>query len=134
MSSDTQRIVLVVDDEPDAVAFVTAVMEEAGHRVVSAGSSDECMARLKEITPDLIVLDVNMPGRPGFYALSDLKKDPATQSIPVIMLTGVSRQIGVDFSTSDLNDFLGCEPDVFLEKPIDPEYLTKVAGDLLARS
>ena len=54
----------------------------------------------------------------------------ALGGLALIMLTGVSDQIGVSFSTSDMYDFLGCEPDLFLEKAIDPEYLGKVTASL----
>jgi len=123
--------VLVVDDEPDAVEFVRAVMEDAGYEVKSASNGEECKRCLQEATPDLMVLDVNMPGEAGFYVLKDLKSDPTTKDMPIIMLTGVGQQIGVSFSTEDLYDFLGCEPDIYLEKPVDPGYLRQVARQLL---
>jgi CheY-like chemotaxis protein len=121
MGPQQKRMVLVVDDEPDAVEFVRAVMEEAGYAVMSAGNAEECAAALEQATPDLLVLDVNMPGRAGFYVLRDLKADPSTKDIPVIMLTGVAEQVGIAFSTEDL----------YLEKPVDPDYLGRVAGELL---
>lgn len=131
MAEQDKRRVLVVDDEPDAVEFVRAVMEDAGYEVLSASNGEECKRCLEETTPDLMVLDVNMPGQPGFYVLRDLKADPRTKDIPIIMLTGVSQQFGVKFSTEDLYDFLGYEPDVYLEKPVDPAYLSQVARQLL---
>ena len=81
--------------------------------------------------PDLIVLDVYMPRQPGFYTLRDLKGDPATKDIPVIMLTSVGRRLGISFPTQDLYDVLGTEPDVFLEKPVDPTFLRQIADKLL---
>ncbi len=123
--------VLVVDDEPDAVEFVRAVMEDDGYEVMSASNGEECKRCLETRTPDLMVLDVNMPGEAGFYVLKDLKADPKTKDMPIIMLTGVSQQVGVSFSSGDLYDFLGCEPDMFLEKPVDPAYLSQVARQLL---
>ena len=131
MAEQSRRRVLVVDDEPDAVEFVKAVMEEDGYEVMSASNGEECKRCLAETTPDLMVLDVNMPGQPGFYVLRDLKADPRTSGIPIIMLTGVGEQVGVRFSAGDLQDFLGCEPDVYLEKPVDPQYLSEVARKLL---
>ena len=51
--------------------------------------------------------------------------------IPIIMLTSVARRLGVAFSTQDMYDFLGTEPDVYLEKPVDPMFLRRVAARLL---
>jgi two-component system alkaline phosphatase synthesis response regulator PhoP len=72
-----------------------------------------------------------MPRQPGFYTLRDLKEDPKTKTIPVIMLTSVGKRLGITFSTQDIYDFLGIEPDVFLEKPVDPMFLRKVTDRLL---
>ena len=79
----------------------------------------------------MIVLDVYMPRQPGFYTLRDLKADTRTRNIPVIMLTSISRRLGITFSTQDIYDFLGTEPDVYLEKPVDPMYLRRVTDKLL---
>jgi CheY-like chemotaxis protein len=123
--------VLVVDDEPDAVEFVRAVMEDAGYAVLSASNGAECKERLSEATPDLMVLDVNMPGQAGFYVLKDLKADPKTKDMPVIMLTGIAKDTGIAFKAEDLPEYLGCEPDAYLEKPVDPARLSEVARGLL---
>jgi two-component system alkaline phosphatase synthesis response regulator PhoP len=72
-----------------------------------------------------------MPRQPGFYTLRDLKDNPETKNIPVIMLTGVGKRLGITFSTQDIYDFLGIEPDVYLEKPVDPIFLRQVANRLL---
>ena len=131
MGGDEKHIVLVVDDEPDAVEFVRAVMEEDGYEVTSASNGAECKRLLKKATPDLLILDVNMPGEAGFYVLRDLKADPRTKDMPVIMLTGVGKESGIPFASKDLKEFVGCEPDAYLEKPVDPGYLRQVARRLL---
>ena len=131
MVAEGKYTVLVVDDEPDAVEFVRAVMEDDGYEVMSASNGEECKSCLEKATPDLMVLDVNMPGRAGFYVLKDLKSDPKTKDMPIIMLTGVAQQSGIPFGSDDLADFLGCEPDAYLEKPVDPGYLRQVVRQLL---
>jgi two-component system alkaline phosphatase synthesis response regulator PhoP len=73
-----------------------------------------------------------MPRQPGFYTLRDLKADPKTKNIPVVMLTGVGERLGITFSTQDIYDFLGIEPDAYLEKPVDPRYLRKIIDKLLS--
>jgi CheY-like chemotaxis protein len=106
--------VLVVDDDQSVVAFVSTALSPE--------------------PPDLIILDVYMPRQPGFYTLRDLKDNPKTKEIPVIMLTGIGKRLGIAFSTQDIYDSLGIEPDVYLEKPVDPMYLQQVTDRLLGMS
>ncbi len=118
-----QKKVLVVDDDQTAVAFVRTTLEPEKYL---AG-----LSQARKDPPDLIILDVYMPRQPGFYTLRDLKADPKTKNIPVVMLTGVGERLGITFSTQDLYDFLGTEPDAYLEKPIDPRFLRKIVNRLL---
>jgi CheY-like chemotaxis protein len=126
-----QKRVLVVDDDQTAVAFVRATLEPEKYQVIGADDGLAGLSQAREEPPDLIILDVYMPRQPGFYTLRDLKTDPKTKNIPVIMLTSVARRLGVTFSTQDIYDFLGTEPDVYLEKPVDPMFLRRVTDRLL---
>lgn len=127
----TQKKILVVDDDQSAVAFVRAALESEKYEVAGAVDGLAGMSQVRKDPPDLIILDVYMPRQPGFYTLRDLKEDPKTKTIPVIMLTSVGKRLGITFSTQDIYDFLGIEPDVFLEKPVDPMFLRKVTDRLL---
>lgn len=82
--------------------------------------------RPRRIRPALIVLDVQMPEKDGFVMFADLIKDPDTKDIKVIMLTGVADKVGIRFSGEEMGDFLGKEPDAYVEKPIDPEAFKRV--------
>ena len=131
--SGQPKKVLVVDDDLSAVAFVRAALEALDCEVLGAGDGLTGLAQARKDPPDLIVLDVYMPRQPGFYTLRDLKADAKTKEIPVIMLTSVGKRLGITFSTQDLYDFLGTDPDVFLEKPVDPLFLRQVAEKLLSQ-
>jgi diguanylate cyclase (GGDEF)-like protein len=80
--------VLLIDDSPDIHDLVEAAL--AGHdlTVLHADSAASCCTRVKETRPDLILLDVNMPGIDGFEACQQLQADSATQRVPIIFLTG----------------------------------------------
>jgi len=130
MNTQSKKV-LVVDDDQTAVAFVRAALEPEDYKVVDASDGLAGLSQAREEPPDLIILDVYMPRQPGFYTLRDLKADPKTKNIPIIMLTSVGRRLGVTFSTQDVYDFLGTEPDVYLEKPIDPMFLRRVTARLL---
>ncbi|MHC4173329.1 MAG: response regulator [Planctomycetota bacterium] len=128
--NNQRKKVLVVDDDQTAVAFVRAALEPEKYVVVGVDNGLAGLSRAREEPPDLIILDVYMPRQPGFYTLRDIKADPKTKDIPVIMLTGIGKRLGISFSTQDIYDFLGIEPDVYLEKPVDPMFLRKVTARL----
>ncbi len=126
--------VLVVDDDQSVVAFVSTALGPEKYEVVGVGDGLAGLSQARMEPPDLIILDVYMPRQPGFYTLRDLKDDHKTKNIPVIMLTGVGKRLGIAFSTQDIYDFLGIEPDIYLEKPVDPMYLRQVTDRLLGMS
>ena len=79
--------ILVVDDEPEVLLVLEVVLQKAGHDVLSAQDGAEAEALARRDSPDLIMLDLMMPGRDGFDVLASLKQDETTRSIPVIMVT-----------------------------------------------
>ena len=79
--------ILVVDDSPTLLAGTTKILESAGHQVVSAISGEEGVAKTIIEKPDLVVMDVVMPGISGFQATRQITSNPDTKDIPIIMLT-----------------------------------------------
>jgi len=86
------KTVLVVDDSPTERYFLTDLLRKNGFEVVAAETGEEGVAKAKLEKPDLILMDVVMPGLNGFQATRMLSRDPATQSIPVIMCTTKSQE------------------------------------------
>ena len=80
-------LILVVDDNEAGVFLVRSVLELEGFLVDSADSSDEVVERLKDHVPDLILMDVQLPGQDGLSLTRQLKADPATAAVPIIALT-----------------------------------------------
>lgn len=120
------RKALVVDDEREARRFVQTILEAEGWEVAEAENGTAGLQKAKALRPALIVLDVQMPEKDGFVMFTDLIKDPDTKDIKVIMLTGVADKVGIRFSGEEMGDFLGKEPDAYVEKPIDPEAFKRV--------
>jgi CheY-like chemotaxis protein len=118
--------VLVVDDESDARQFVRAIMEGDGWEVFEAGDGEAALAEAKRLKPDLIVLDVQMPKKDGFAVFAELAGSPDTGTIRVIMLTGVRQKVGIGFSADDMDEYMGKQPDAYVEKPIDPAAFKRV--------
>ena len=114
---------MVVDDQTDARAFVVAIALEIGDfNFIHSHSGDNALELLVNVTPDLFVLDVVMPGMNGFSLFHELRKNEVTRDIPIIMLTGVSRDLGIKFDRRGVTEYLG-PPAAFLDKPVDPELL-----------
>jgi two-component system alkaline phosphatase synthesis response regulator PhoP len=84
---DTQRTIMVVDDNPDIITIVKTILEGKGYSVLSASSGQELLNVLKSQQPDLIILDIMMPEMDGLEVLGRLKGVTETASIPVILLT-----------------------------------------------
>ena len=84
---DTQRTIMVVDDNPDIITIVKTILEGKGYNVLSASSGQELLSLLSNQKPDLIILDIMMPEMDGLEVLGRLKGVTETASIPVILLT-----------------------------------------------
>lgn len=87
-----QKTILVVEDETDEVAYLTALFQDNGFAVISAKNGLEGFQKAKAHHPDAITLDVTMPEESGVRMYRDLQEDPSTADIPVVIITGVSHE------------------------------------------
>jgi twitching motility two-component system response regulator PilH len=119
--------VLIVDDDPDVRLFNTTVVEESGYTPIEAANGEEGLKRVKEESPDLVVLDVLMPKQSGIRLYRELKTDKSLQGIPVIILSGVARRtfLRSQKALTEFGDKPVPEPDSYLEKPVEPEELAQ---------
>jgi Fe-S oxidoreductase/CheY-like chemotaxis protein len=107
--------VLVVDDQPDTVTYLEALLQDNGYEVVTAYDGNEGIQKAKEHKPDLITLDVTMPGKSGVSVFHELRNTPELEHIPVFIVTGV-----VDFRQLMYQRTVEA-PDGFMQKPIKEE-------------
>jgi CheY-like chemotaxis protein len=121
--------VLVVDDDPDITTFLGTVLQDAGMRVATAHDGFEALDRIRQAPPDLISLDLVMPGKSGIRLLHELRKHPEWSRIPVIIVTGHARDEAVKRDLADvLKDSSISGPSVYLEKPVTPQhYLEQIS-------
>ncbi len=117
-----QRTILVIDDDIDLVEIIRVTLENEGYGVIDAQSGARGLELAREMTPDLIILDVMM-GQvdEGFQVAYELRKGDSTRDIPIIMLTAVADQTGFAFDPGKDSDFLPVNE--FVEKPISPRQL-----------
>ena len=112
-SAPRQRdIVLVVDDSPEALGFLTAALEQAGITVLVATSGEAALTISSRVTPDIVLMDAVMPGLDGFETCRRIKTDGALAHVPVIFMTGLTETEhvvhalesgGVDYLTKPIN-------------------------------
>lgn len=79
--------ILLVDDEPDIVFTSKIILEKEGHQVIVAKNGEECLEMLDDVKPNLILLDVMMPGMDGWETCRKIKKNKKTKDTPVVMFT-----------------------------------------------
>ncbi|MFH2001009.1 MAG: response regulator [Planctomycetota bacterium] len=127
-AQDSQKTILVIDDEPDILAFLTTLLEDNGYIVMTAQNGREGTDAMQTQMPDLISLDISMPEKTGVKFYRELKSDPKLSKIPVVMVTGVA-DVFEDFISSRKQV---PPPEGYIHKPIkESTYLAKIK-ELLA--
>ena len=122
-----KKTVLIIDDEPDTVTYFSSLLEDNGYVTTTARNGAEAIERVKEARPDLITLDITMPETSGVRCYRDLRETEAWQTIPVIIITGVSG----DFRTFISSRKHVPPPDGYLGKPVDATELLELVRKLL---
>ncbi len=116
--------ILVVDDEPDIVEFISYNLKTKGYQTATAADGIEAIRKAKEFKPDLILLDVMMPNKDGMQTIKELRQTPGFESIAIIFLTALSDE------KSEIEG-LNLGADDYIAKPIKPELLlTRIAAAL----
>lgn len=117
--------VLIVDDSPTETYKLTSMLEKNGHSVITAEAGESGVAIAKREVPDLVLMDIVMPGLNGFQATRQLSKSPETSHIPVIIVTTKDQE-------TDRVWGLRQGAKAYLTKPIDEKVLMDVMKDVLA--
>ncbi len=143
--------VLIIDDDANARKFLSVALTENGYEVASAGDGKEGLEKVEQEIPDLILLDVMMPKKTGFSLFKQLRRDDKFKEIPVIMLTGVSASLeeleeqkegtfespydsmreALRKTIAEMKKEGDVKPQMFLEKPVDPEDVVKKVQELI---
>jgi cyclic di-GMP phosphodiesterase len=116
--------VMVVDDNPDNMMLMRDLLSSRGYEVIAAPHAEEAERHMRFDQPDLILLDVVMPGKSGYELCREIKEDPQTRLIPVVLITGLTDR-------EDKVRGIEAGADDFLNKPIFPEELFARVKSLL---
>ena len=117
--AEERKTILVVEDEPDTVTYLSTLLEDAGYNTVAAEDGDQALEKVRSSRPDLITLDITMPNKSGVRFYRDMKESNQWKSIPIIIVTGIS---------SDFEKFISTRqqvppPEGYVSKPIDKEQM-----------
>ena len=129
-----QAKILLVDDDPDFVEATKTVLEGKSYQVVTAYNGDDGLKKVIEERPDLIILDVVMPGKDGFAVCKELKTDPRYyffSKIPVLLLTVYPGDR--DKAKLSLLEGMTMEAEDYIQKPVTPEELLRRVEELLKK-
>jgi len=126
MSKQQGASVLVVDDDPEIVAMLSTRLAARGYKVTTAGDGHKALEIAKREHPDVMLLDVMMPGKSGWEVARSLKQDPVTQGIKIVMVTAIGEQ--VNEITSPLYG-----ADAYIDKPFEFQELEKAIEGVLER-
>ena len=120
--------ILVVDDEPDDLTFISTVLGDNGARVIEAHDGDEALEVARREKPDLMTLDISMPGKDGGQVFEEMRKDPELANIPVCIVSGVPELRRLLYQRTIP------PPDGYLDKPIDDKRLLLNVRKILSLS
>jgi two-component system alkaline phosphatase synthesis response regulator PhoP len=120
---DTAKV-LVVDDESEITEIVETFLTDAGYKVAVANSGSEAIKKAKEFKPDIILLDIMMPGTDGYAVCQQIKKEAAFANTPVIFLSGKDRE-------EDMGRSFKAGGDMYIKKPFSCERLLEIVNIVL---
>lgn len=117
--------ILIVDDSPTETYRMTTILSKSGHDVLTASGGEEGVAIAKKEQPDLVLMDVVMPGINGFQATRQIAKNPSTSHIPIIIVTTKDQETDRLWGKRQ-----GAQS--YLTKPIDEKGLVQAVNEVLA--
>jgi len=123
--------VLIVDDEPDVVTYLSTALHAHGYQTMAAGSAERGLELIDESRPDVICLDIMMPRESGISMYLHLKQDSTTQHIPVVIISGVAAEGQFDFRAYVADRSIP-PPERYLEKPVVVNDLIATVQELIA--
>jgi twitching motility two-component system response regulator PilH len=140
---EPKKTILIIDDEPDAVAYMKEVLEDGGYETITAPDGEQGLQKARQNPPDLILLDLMMPKMSGMKFLNEIRQDEHLKKVPIVVESGARQATGVDMKQY-LHDQphkekkaaatgvdVDIDPAAFIEKPISPAELLSTVSKFL---
>jgi DNA-binding response OmpR family regulator len=127
MAGKKPHTVLVADDDPEILALIARRLAKKGYTVLEAQDGPEALEVARAKLPDAIVLDVMMPGKNGWEVCRELRSDPGTKGIGILILTAIGEKM------NEMNSPL-FGADAYLDKPFEFADLDRLVNDVLAKT
>ena len=124
--AENKRTILVVDDEPDVLTFLTTLLQDNGYETMTAENGEEAFDRVKEKRPVLVSLDITMPETSGVRFYRNVKESEDWKDIPIIIVTGISGEFEKFISTRKQVP----PPEGYVSKPIDEKEFLELIKKL----
>ena len=119
--------ILIVDDEPDVVVPIQFLMEQQGYRVMAAERGEDALDLIYHYKPDLVILDIMLPGIDGYEVCEIIRLDPNYRDVRVMFLTAKGREV-------DIAKGLALGADAYLTKPFSNDELVAKVKELLEKT
>jgi len=129
---ERQPKILVVDDDPDIREAITTILSTQPYEVAEAKDGVECLERIREGVPDLLILDLLMPRKDGFAVVRELRENPKYAQLPILILTAVRED--ASRRRYELETGLAMDVQDYVEKPIPPADLLHRVSKLLGKA
>lgn len=124
--AEDKKTILVVDDEPDVVDFLTTLLQDNGYETMTAGNGEEALDRVKETPPHLVTLDITMPETSGVRFYRTMKESEEWKTVPIIIVTGISSEFEKFISTRKQVP----PPEGYVSKPISEKEILALVEKL----
>ena len=124
--AESKKTILVVDDEPDVLTFLSTLLEDNGYAVEKARNGEEALSQVEKKLPDLITLDVTMPEKSGVRFYRQMKENDSWKRVPIVIVTGVSSEFQKFISTRRQVP----PPEGYVQKPIEETEILELVQKL----
>jgi len=130
LTGEDRKKILIVDDEPDTVSFLSMLLEDSGFIIVSVSDPDDVASLIRDHKPDLVTLDILMPKKSGFRIYSELRNNEEFRGLPVVIISGANiSELSQGVKTPDGESVP--PPDAVIEKPIEGRQLISTIKSLI---
>jgi DNA-binding response OmpR family regulator len=125
--AEYKRKVLIADDEPNIVTALEFLLGRAGYEVRTAANGDEALALLESFAPDLVLIDIMMPGKSGYEVCQRIRERPEWRHVKIVMVSAKGRD-------AEISKGMSLGADLYVTKPFSTQELIAAVDRLLARN